>query len=101
MVGHVGSGFGSRTMLDRRPFRLDLTASALLAAGMFVALCIFGHDPAIGRPTAHLLGPLGDAIGKSLTDALGVAVYLLLTSWFLLVVILFLRRGWITWTLRL
>jgi S-DNA-T family DNA segregation ATPase FtsK/SpoIIIE len=88
-------------MMDRRLFRLDLAACILLVAGLFVALCILGHDPSSVRPSAHLLGPLGDAIGKSLTNALGTAAYLLLANWFVLVVMLFLRRDWFTWSLRL
>src|SRR5262245_56018985 len=94
------AAFGSRTMLDRRPFRLDLAACALLAAGLFVALCVFGHEPLAVRSTAHMLGPLGDTIGKLLADVLGVAVYVLLASWFVLVVALFLRKTWFTWSLR-
>src|SRR5262249_5260245 len=91
-------------MLFRRPVRSDLAACASLAAGLFVALSLFGHDAGTGhppRPSSHLLGPLGDAIGKSLTDALGFAAYLLLAIWFVVVVMLFMRRSWLTWSLRL
>jgi S-DNA-T family DNA segregation ATPase FtsK/SpoIIIE len=91
-------------MLDRRPFRLDLAACVLLVTGLFVALCILGYDPASIRPpgaAAHLLGPLGEAVGKSLTEALGVAVYFLLANWFVVVVMLFLRRAWFAWSMRL
>src|SRR5262249_48860160 len=34
-------------------------------------------------------------------EALGVAVYVLLAGWFVAVVVLFLRRQWLTWSLRL
>ncbi|HMF13341.1 MAG TPA: DNA translocase FtsK 4TM domain-containing protein, partial [Gemmataceae bacterium] len=91
-------------MLDRRLLRMDLAACVLLVTGLLVATCIFGHDPtSIRSPNVngHLLGPLGEAVGRSLTDALGVAVYVLLANWFVLVVILFLRRRWFAWSVRL
>jgi S-DNA-T family DNA segregation ATPase FtsK/SpoIIIE len=91
-------------MLVRRPLQLDLAACVLLAAGLFVALSLFGYDAGAirsSRTSAHFLGPLGDAIGKSLTDALGLAAHLFLAIWFVVVVMLFLRHGWLTWSLRL
>jgi S-DNA-T family DNA segregation ATPase FtsK/SpoIIIE len=91
-------------MLVRRPLRLDLTACVLLVAGLFVALCLFGYEAGpirSPRVSAHFLGPLGDAIGKSLTDALGYAAYLFLATWFVVVVMLFMRRRWLTWSFRL
>jgi S-DNA-T family DNA segregation ATPase FtsK/SpoIIIE len=91
-------------MLVRRPLRLDLTACVLLAAGLLVALCLFGYDAGSVRSprvSTHLLGPLGDAVGKSLTNALGHAAYLFLATWFVVVVMLFMRRRWLTWSLRL
>jgi S-DNA-T family DNA segregation ATPase FtsK/SpoIIIE len=91
-------------MLDRRPFRLDLAACALLAAGLLVALCIFGHDASavsVPRSRGHLLGPPGEYLGRGLTEALGLAVYVLLASWFTLVVMLFQRRAWLAWCFRL
>jgi DNA segregation ATPase FtsK/SpoIIIE, S-DNA-T family len=91
-------------MLDRRLFRLDLAACVLLVSGLLTALCIFGHDVApVRSPGAagHLLGPLGGAVGESLTEALGVAAYSLLAAWFAVVVMLFRRRGWFACLLRL
>jgi S-DNA-T family DNA segregation ATPase FtsK/SpoIIIE len=91
-------------MFDRRLLRLDLAACVLLVTGLLVATCIFGHDPSPVRSPnipAHLFGPLGEAVGKMLTDALGVAVYVLLANWFVVVVMLFLRRRWFAWSLRL
>jgi S-DNA-T family DNA segregation ATPase FtsK/SpoIIIE len=93
-------------MSDRR-LRLDLTAFALLVAGLLVALCVLGHNtPAAGpvHPTpepSNPLGPPGAWLAQSLYEALGVAVYLLLASWFVLVVLLFLRRTWLRWAVRL
>ena len=91
-------------MFDRRLLRLDLAACVLLVTGLLVATCIFGHDPStVHSPNipAHVFGPLGEAVGKILTDALGVAVYVLLANWFVVVVMLFLRRRWVVWSIRL
>jgi S-DNA-T family DNA segregation ATPase FtsK/SpoIIIE len=97
-------------MARRRVSRLDLVAGALLLAGLFIALSVFSHDP--GRVPAarvdpsrttpgNLLGPAGSWLARSLDEKLGVAVHVLLVSWFVLVVMLFLRRGLLTWSLRL
>jgi len=93
-------------MSDRR-LRIDLAAFALLAAGLLVALCVLGHEAPAGGPIhprpepSNLLGPPGAWLAQSLYEELGVAVYLLLASWFVLVVLLFLRRTWLRWALRL
>ncbi len=92
-------------MTDRR-FRLDLAGFILLGVGLLVALCVLGHEnPATGpvhpRPEpSNLLGPPGAWLAQSLYDALGLAVYLLLASWFVLVVLLFRRRTWLHWAVR-
>src|SRR5438093_84843 len=94
-------------MADRR-FSLDLLAGGLFLAGLLVALALFSHDSPAATvvyprtpPPANLLGPAGAWLARGLYDALGVAVHLLLASWFVLVVLLFLRRSRLTWTLRL
>jgi S-DNA-T family DNA segregation ATPase FtsK/SpoIIIE len=93
-------------MSDRR-FRLDLAAFALLAVGLLVALCVLGQEPQAAGPVhprpepSNLLGPAGAWLAQSLYEALGVAVYLLLASWFVLVVLLFIRRTWLRWAVRL
>src|SRR5262245_32907200 len=96
-------------MLDRRHWRLDAAATALLCTGLVVALAVFSYDPADvpgrvypppGRP-ANLLGQPGARLADALVQTLGLAVHVLLASWFVLVVMLFLRRGWLTWSLRL
>jgi S-DNA-T family DNA segregation ATPase FtsK/SpoIIIE len=93
-------------MSDRR-FRLDVTAFALLAAGLLVAFCVLGHDTHAGGPVhpapepTNPLGPPGAWLAQSLYEGLGVAVYLLLASWFVLVVLLFVRRTWLRWAVRL
>src|SRR5437588_4299987 len=91
-------------------WRLDLAALVLLLAGLLVALSVFSYDPADPpapavyparlRP-ANLLGPAGARLADALVGALGLAVYVLLASWFVLVVLLALRRGLLRWSLRL
>jgi S-DNA-T family DNA segregation ATPase FtsK/SpoIIIE len=96
-------------MTDRRPWRLDAAAVSLLVTGLLVSLAIFSFDP-VDRPGAtfpppaaprNLLGPPGGWLALALTDSLGAAVYVVLASWFVLVVLLFLRRSWLRWSLRL
>src|SRR5262249_36775305 len=81
---------------DSRRFRLDLAATGLLVIGLLVALSVFSTDPLDAdaggvypppETTGNLLGPPGAWLGRSLYEALGVAVYLLLASWFVLVVL--------------
>jgi S-DNA-T family DNA segregation ATPase FtsK/SpoIIIE len=97
-------------MSNRRAFRLDVAACCLLVSGLLVAVSVFSYDPADapGRsvyppnPTAsNLLGPAGAWLASGLHETLGVALYVLLTSWLVVVVLLFLRRSWLTWSLRL
>src|SRR5207244_3609320 len=49
----------------------------------------------------NLLGWPGAMLADALFDSLGVAVYVLLLSWFVLVLTLFLRRDLIRWSVRL
>src|SRR3989440_9639630 len=97
----------SRTMTPRRrfvdSFRLDLAACVLLVCGLLVAVSIFSADPSETdlAATANLLGPAGAWVAGQLLATLGVAVYTLLASWFVLVVLLFLRESWWTWSRRL
>ncbi|HKB37438.1 MAG TPA: DNA translocase FtsK 4TM domain-containing protein [Gemmataceae bacterium] len=91
-------------------WRLDLAAGILFVAGLLAALCVFSHDPADppapsvyppnARP-ANLLGAPGARVSQALIDSLGAAVHVLLASWFVLVVLLALRRGLLRWSLRL
>jgi S-DNA-T family DNA segregation ATPase FtsK/SpoIIIE len=95
--------------MAQRRSRLDLAALGLLLAGLLVALSVFSHDPAAGSAsssprserTANFLGPAGNWLATSLHETLGVAVHVLLASWFVLVILLFLRRRRWTWTIRL
>ncbi len=97
-------------MADRHAPHLDLAAFGLLLVGLALALCVFGHDPTrppegneypSPPPARHLFGPPGALLAQILYDALGVAVYALLAFWFALALLLFLRRHWLTWSLRL
>ena len=80
-------------------WRLDLTASLLLVAGFLTAVSVFSHNPDGHSP--NLLGDLGARLAHGLLSSLGVATYVLLASWFVLVVVLFLREGFLAWTKRL
>ena len=95
--------------MAKRCLRADLVACGLLFAGLLIALSILSFDSADPPAnTVHppnnvannLLGPAGAWVTRTLLETLGVAVYVLLASWFVLVVLLFLRRGLLTWSLR-
>ena len=83
--------------------RLDVTAFVLLIFGMFVATAILSYSPAASgdQPPGNLLGSPGASLAEGLFEALGVAVYVLLASWFVLVIALFLRRDLLRWSARL
>jgi S-DNA-T family DNA segregation ATPase FtsK/SpoIIIE len=96
--------------MSARRLHPDVAVSGLLLFGLLVALCIFSYDPSdlpggsvhpVRAAPANLLGPPGAWVAQGLVDTLGVTVYLLLASWFVLIVLLFLRRSLWTWTLRL
>jgi S-DNA-T family DNA segregation ATPase FtsK/SpoIIIE len=91
------------------PWRIDLGALVLLVTGLLVSLCVFTDEPAAHSdglhpslviPRQNLLGPGGAWLARELNETLGLAVYVLLVSWFVLVVLLFLRRGILAWTMR-
>lgn len=97
-------------MTESHRKRLDLAAVTLLLLGLLVALSVFSYDPhdppgqTIHPPRTHpanLLGYPGAWVAHVLYQTLGVAVYLVLASWFVLVVLLFLRRSLLRWSLRL
>lgn len=83
--------------------RLDVAAFVLLIFGMFVATAILSHTPAGSedQPATNLLGSPGASLAEGLFESLGVAVYVLLASWFVLVVTLFLRHDMLRWSARL
>src|SRR5258708_30036756 len=96
-------------MLGNRQWRLDLVAAVLLLMGVVLALAVLSHDvadqpntvfPANAAPN-NLLGPPGAWIASILLQSLGIAAYVLLTGWFVLVLLLFLRRDWLAWSRRI
>jgi S-DNA-T family DNA segregation ATPase FtsK/SpoIIIE len=96
-------------MAERRT-RLDLTAFGFLLAGLLIALSVFSYDPndppnAAVHPQRstvnNLLGIPGAWASRTIVETFGAGVYVLLASWFVLVMLLFLRRSLLTWSLRL
>ena len=96
-------------MSDRRSWRLDVAAGVLLVVGLLLALAVFSHDPADLDEGLYPLNPIphnllaypGAWVARALVGGLGAAVYVFLANWFVLVLLLFLRRGWLTWGMRL
>lgn len=87
----------STIMPDRLNARVDSIAWLLLFCGLFVALSVLSHEPA-GQ---NLLGPPGHWLATELYTTLGSAVYVLLTAWLVLVLMLLLRKSWLRWCARL
>jgi S-DNA-T family DNA segregation ATPase FtsK/SpoIIIE len=90
--------------------RLDLFAWGWFLAGLLLAGSILSLDPLPGRASSsfppapaasNLFGPAGTWLAEGLFNALGCGVYLLLAAWFVLVLLLFLRRSFFTWSRRL
>src|SRR5579884_1715915 len=92
-----------RPVMPERPSgRLDWVAWVLLLCGMLVAACAFSHEPGTGSGAApNLLGPPGDWLAHELYGALGSALYVLLASWFVVVLALLVRKSWLRWFGRL
>src|SRR5439155_24670295 len=85
-------------------------AVGLLVAAMLVALAVFSYDPTdppsgtLHPPRAkpnNLLEIPGAWLAHGLFESLGLAVYGLLATWFVLVTLLFLRRRVVRWSIRL
>src|SRR5260370_731222 len=95
-------------MSSRRPWRLDAAALTLFVAGLALALAVLTYDRAdlAGRvypvnPTPkNLLGRSGALLARALHDSLGVGVFLFLGLWLSLVLLVYLRRHWLRWGLR-
>ncbi len=92
------------------PWRLDLAAGILLLLGLLLTVVILSHDPAdppgdtvypLNEQPTNLLGEPGAWLAHTLFEGLGWTVYILLACWFVLVVLLLLRRSWLRWGLRL
>ncbi len=89
---------------------LDSIGLTLFASGLLLAVAIFSQPMPVERvylpgnpsaPVENLLGPLGQQLATQLLEALGLAVYVLLAAWWVLVVMLLLRRSWLRWLRRL
>src|SRR5436309_2503330 len=83
------------SMADRRGARIDILACLLLLAGLAVTVCILSHE----AEGLNLLGMPGSWLAHELYQSLGLAVYVLLASWFVLVLFLLLRKSWKRWSL--
>src|SRR5260221_671801 len=83
--------------------RIDVVAFALLIAGTIVTTVVLSHAPAATEDSvpSNLLGWPGAWLAEGLLDSLGIAVYVLLASWLVLVVALFLHRERWRWLRRL
>src|SRR3954469_9858271 len=65
--------------------RIDGVAWILLVSGLLVALGVFGQEPdAPAVRTANLLGRPGSWLAYELFQTLGLGVYVLLATWFVL-----------------
>jgi S-DNA-T family DNA segregation ATPase FtsK/SpoIIIE len=85
-------------MPERSRPRRDGAAWLLLVCGLLVAMALLSDDPAADPP--NLLGLPGSWLAHELWLALGSAGYVLLAGWFVLVIMLFMRQGWLHWTGR-
>ncbi|MGE3803205.1 MAG: DNA translocase FtsK 4TM domain-containing protein, partial [Gemmataceae bacterium] len=97
-------------MMSRLRIRPDVAAFAVLLSGLLVALALFTRDGADPPATAiypanavarNVLGLPGAWLAFQLNETFGVACYPLLAGWFVLAVMLFARKNWGAWTLRL
>ncbi len=89
-------------MRERPSARLDWVAWVLLLCGLAVAACVFSYEPAArAGAVPNLLGPPGDWLARELYAALGSTVYVLLASWFVVVLALLVRKSWLRWFGRL
>src|ERR1017187_8926791 len=88
-------------MPERRNLRVDGIAWLLFFCGLVVALCVLSHEPAVGGSSAsNLLGVPGHWLARELFAALGSAVHVLLCAWFVLVLMLLVRKSWLRWSAR-
>ena len=86
-------------MPDPRNWRVDGIGWLLFFCGLFVALCVLSHEPAASEgSTRNILGTPGDWLAGELYAALGSAVYVLLIAWFVLVLMLLVRKSWLRWS---
>ncbi len=84
--------------MSERPFaRIDGVAWILLSSGLLVSLSLLSYDAG----ESNLLGRPGNWISRELFATFGAAAYALLASWFVVILVLLLRKGWLLWLKRL
>ncbi len=92
-------------MPERRNLRVDGIAWLLFLSGLVVALCVLSYEgepsPVSGRVTPNLLGPPGHWLAQELYVTLGSAAYVLLVAWFVVALMLLVRKSWLRWSGRL
>lgn len=90
--------------------RFDLAAILVLVAGLLVSLALLGEDYVPDQVSllhtkssmgANLLGIPGSWVATRLHRTFGLSAYLLMTCWFVAVVMLFQRRQFASWSRRL
>ncbi|GIW79295.1 MAG: hypothetical protein KatS3mg105_1102 [Gemmatales bacterium] len=79
--------------------RNEIAALLLLIVGLVLVLSICTRDSA--DPSRNVLGGFGEWLGHLLVETFGLAVYALLAGWLVLVLLLFLQREVLKWSLRL
>jgi S-DNA-T family DNA segregation ATPase FtsK/SpoIIIE len=95
-------------MSSRRTWRLGAAALSLFVAGLVVALAVLSYDRAdlpgrvypVNPAPKNLLGGSGALLARAIHDSLGVGVYVFLGLWLSLVLLLYQRRRWLRWGLR-
>src|SRR5262245_39417964 len=88
-------------MVQRRGARRDWVAWAFLLVGLVLTACVLGQELPAGRESDNLLGPPGAWLAGELFDALGVAVYVLLAGWLILVLMRLASQRFRLWLVRL
>src|SRR5438874_810356 len=96
-------------MRQSRAWRIDVAACLLLLAGLLAGVAVATYDPidapgAISPPPERVNNPLGLPgawVGHEIVSALGLAAWPLLAAWLNLVLLLFCRRDWTRWSVRL
>src|SRR5205085_8471419 len=66
-----------------------------------VAFFSFESEGASASARTNLLGTPGHWLSRELYQALGSTVYLFFVAWFVVVLLLLVRKSWFTWTRRL
>src|SRR5262249_57298362 len=88
-------------MAERRGARRDWTAWGFLLVGLVLTGCVLGQELPAGPESDNLLGPPGAWLAAELFDALGVAVYVLLAGWLVLVLMRLASQRLGLWLVRL